>query len=113
MPYGDKCTRCGSCCRAIPCGIGLFVCGDHRPCKALECVDGKYQCGLVVKASNYMNLGKRSKWKDDFLRELFSNMLGVGMGCCSSPEGKILHREMLKRLGKNRRHATHEKTKNS
>ena len=103
MPYGEKCIRCGDCCKAIPCGIGHFACGDHRPCKALELVNGKYQCGIVVKASKYMDLGEHADWKDEFLAHLFSQMLGFGMGCCTSPENESLTKEMRKRFEKIRK----------
>lgn len=94
MPYGDKCTGCGKCCETIACGIGHALLGDHRPCLALELKDGKYYCGLVLHASKYVDLGENVGWKDEFLKKLFSHMLGVGMGCCSDPERETLHNEM-------------------
>lgn len=95
----DRCDRCGKCCKAIPCSIGLALLGDHRPCKALERKeDGTYECGLVRKTSDYMPLGKECEWKDDFLRNLFSHMLGIGLGCCSSPHTDLIHSEIANRI---------------
>jgi len=86
MSFGDKCTQCGICCNSIPCGISLALLGDKQRCEALEKLEnGQYQCGLVIKASKYLNIGENTGWKDDFLNKLFSHMLGVGAGCCSSP----------------------------
>lgn len=102
MGYGDKCTRCGKCCKAIPCSIGFFFCGDHRPCKALELVKNQYQCGLLKKPSKYIEIGEHVEWKEDFLRKLFSNMLGPGMGCCTSPQQEAIDRAIRKRLLKHK-----------
>lgn len=96
MAFGDKCERCGKCCAAIPCGIGLALIGDKRPCRALERnEDGQYQCGLVVHASEYVDLGKNTDWKDKFLGEMFAHMLGIGMGCCSSLDVDLNHHIFL------------------
>ena len=80
----NDCQRCGKCCRAITCGIGFALLGAKRPCPALEYDGNLHRCGLVRKASDYLDVGKNAKWKDLFLSKLFSHMLGVGAGCCSS-----------------------------
>ncbi len=98
MAYGDKCTHCGRCCKTIPCGIGLALLGDHRPCKALEEIDGKYYCGLVLHANKYIDLGENVGWKEEFLKKLFSHMLGIGMGCCICPENELIKNEMREKL---------------
>lgn len=98
MPFGEKCTRRGKCCTAIPCGLGLALIGNYRPCVALECSKlGRYQCGLVLWPSKYIDLGDNHEWKDEFLGELFASMLGVGMGCCTSPGSNVLYSEIRRK----------------
>ena len=95
MGFSETCSRCGDCCNAIPCGISLCFFEDIRPCPALESnSNGKYGCGLVLHASKYIDVGKSAKWKDKFLSKLFSHMLGVGYGCCSSPTKTQIGQEM-------------------
>lgn len=89
MSSGDKCNNCGECCNALPCGIALELiegCNPPGPCPALEFKDGKYYCGLLIHSSQYIDLGENVEWKNKWLRDLFSQILGIGMGCCSCPE---------------------------
>lgn len=98
MEDEQKCIRCGKCCTAIPCSIGLALLGDHRPCLALETdIDGRHSCGLVLHASQYIDLGENIDWKNEFLRKLFSHMLGLGAGCCSNPRYDLIHESFLSR----------------
>lgn len=95
----EQCDKCGKCCKSIPCSIGLALLGDHRPCKALELEkDGTFSCGLVKHTSEYVNIGRDHMWKDEFLGHLFSHMIGIGLGCCSSPHTDLVHAEMGKKL---------------
>jgi len=98
MGFGEQCTGCGKCCTATPCAIGLALLGDYRPCRALEYKNGKYYCGLVLHASQYVDLGEYVEWKDEFLAKLFSHMLGIGAGCCSSPSVDLHYYEFLKKM---------------
>jgi hypothetical protein len=105
MSFGEQCNKCGKCCLAIPCGISLAFFGSHGGCEALEQnPDGTYVCGLVEHASKYLDLGIEAAWKDEFLTNLFSHMLGVGMGCCSSPEGEVLTNKLRSKLVALRNH---------
>jgi hypothetical protein len=101
MAAGKKCKRCGRCCEAIPCALGIFACGEHRPCKALETINGKKYCGLVRDPCKYFDVGEHAEWKVKFLKKMFSHMLDIGMGCCSCPENEFLFREMRRRLSSN------------
>ena len=99
----EQCTRCAKCCKAMPCGIALCFFGDIRPCPAIETgVNGKRSCGLILHVSEYINVGEAAEWKNEFLSKLFSHMLGVGYGCCSSPEKEMLSAEMRKSIKKHK-----------
>lgn len=89
--YGEKCTRCGECCKAIPCGIGLDLLGDHRPCLALELQGDEYTCGLVLYASKYVGLGQP---QEELFAQVVSGILGIGMGCDRSPETDSIRTDM-------------------
>ena len=78
-----ECTQCGFCCKDEVCDIGLTI-GDSKPCRALEFIDDKYYCGMVMNASKYIDVGEYAKWKDDFWKGYFSNLLGINKGCCAS-----------------------------
>lgn len=84
------CTRCGGCCRTFPCSVGATFLGDHRPCKALEMQGKQYACGMVLHASRYIDLGGNTGWKDELLREVFGDLLGIGWGCCRDPETDLI-----------------------
>lgn len=101
---GNACTRCGKCCKAMPCGVSGALLGDWRGCAALEPKDdGTYQCGIVRKTSDYIDLGENATWKDDFMRGMFSHLLGIGLGCCSTPEGEEINRRMREAMSKKKR----------
>ena len=81
-----ECTRCGKCCMYYPCDIAAATIGSKRPCRALESADGVAVCGMVAHPSKYLDLGPEAEWKDDFLGGVFRKMLGIGLGCCTSPK---------------------------
>lgn len=90
----EECKRCGECCKAMPCGISIAL-FDKDSCKALEKNgNGTYSCGLVLHASQYIDLGEHADWKDQFLDEMLTKMLGIGYGCDSSPQVLWTHRKM-------------------
>ena len=93
MKYGEKCIRCGECCKAIPCGIGLTLLGDHRPCLALELHGNEYACGLIIHSSRYVDLNKPQLFRQRALRRL-----GIGMGCGVSPETEAIRAKMCHAL---------------
>jgi len=97
---GKLCTRCGDCCRAIPCGIGFAIFGDHRPCAALEKYGKQYACGLIQHPSEFIDLGEPATWKDEWFSKMVSGMIGIGLGCCSSLEGERISMELRGRLKK-------------
>jgi len=96
----DECSRCGTCCKSIPCGIALALLCDRSPCPALEEVGGIYQCGMMVKPSRYIDIGGADQWKDDFLGKMFADMLGAGMGCCTSPQTEAIGDKMREAFAK-------------
>ena len=101
MPFGKDCTRCGNCCKAIPCRLGLAFLNDVRPCPALkEDSQGKYTCLLLTEANQFFDVGEQAGWKNAFLSRLFSHMLGIGYGCCSSPEGEAIADKMRESLAR-------------
>lgn len=68
---GADCTRCGLCCVAIPCGIGLMLGSPvNEPCQLLEWEDGKSKCGALSRPGG----------------EAFARRLGIGKGCDSGPD---------------------------
>lgn len=80
----NSCKQCGECCKSEVCEIGLAIVGDRLPCPALELHDdGKYYCGLVLRMSQYVDLGENVEWKNEYFRKWFSEKLGIGKGCCS------------------------------
>ena len=79
----EPCSRCGDCCKAETCEIGLTLLGDTSPCRALEQTAGKYACGLIIHASKYLDLGDNVGWKEKILGQWFGEMLGIGKGCGS------------------------------
>ena len=83
-----KCQRCGICCKQELCDVALAVFEKDKqdpPCPALEPhSDRTYSCGLMLHASEYMDIGEYAVWKDEYFRKIFSNMLGVGKGCCDN-----------------------------
>jgi hypothetical protein len=100
VELGKICSKCGDCCKAIPCGIGFAIFGDHRPCAALEKYGDKYACGLVLHPSKYIELGEEAPWKDEWFSKMVGGMLGIGLGCCSSKEGERLSLELRERMKK-------------
>lgn len=68
-PEGEPCTRCGICCLATPCGIGmLFGAKAGQPCHMLLWnEEGLSRCGAL----------------EGPMGAVFADMLGVGHGCDS------------------------------
>ncbi len=91
-----NCTRCGKCCSMLPCGIATaFLDATKKPCEALETNDdGTHSCGLILRTSKYINIGKHAEWKDEFCRELFTHMVGIGMGCCTDETDKAFYEQL-------------------
>jgi len=111
-----ECIRCGKCCKSHPCGIAIATIHQDwmtetieeydtnlsTPCLALEYVDGQYRCGMLIHASKYLDLGPNAKWNDGFMAEIFSEYLGIGLGCCTSPQTKKMVAAMkgtMRKLG--------------
>jgi hypothetical protein len=88
------CTRCGECCRQIPCGLSQQFLGKLA-CPALEVVDGLHSCGLVTHPSRYIDLGPAAAWKDEVLGSIFATLLGIGTFCCSCPESEFTKARMV------------------
>lgn len=90
-----KCSQCGDCCSKHPCGIALSIIGDARPCKALELNDdGSFSCGLLRHAHKYISQAEEKD--NEILRFVFAKILGIGYGCCDSPEHADLIRSIVK-----------------
>lgn len=56
--HGKPCTSCGLCCAVQLCDMATWAfkvprAERHKRCPALEWVDGKSQCGLLVNPTNY------------------------------------------------------------
>lgn len=85
ITMGQPCNRCGTCCREELCDLALqlLVSAKGPPCPALESDGAEHACGLVLRASRYIDIGVPGdlNWKDEYLRKTFSEMLGVGRGC--------------------------------
>lgn len=104
--FGEPCNGCGMCCQQMPCGLAaeLLNCTEG-PCVALELHEGRTMCGLVVRPAYY--LSHIAGFADPELKdavskaasELFSQMLGIGKGCCSS-DGRV--RAWAKKMMANR-----------
>jgi hypothetical protein len=88
------CSRCGHCCSQIKCGIGSAIFGEIRECPALERVGDQFACGLVLHPSKYVDLGDHAGWKDEWFSKMVSGMLGIELGCCSSPQNKRIGMQM-------------------
>ena len=101
------CTRCGNCCTAMPCGLALAYVGDHRPCRALATLpDGSHACDLVDNPQDYIGLGSLDVWQIEFVKRFFAHFLGIGFGCCDSPQSRQVASVMRKaraRILRNRR----------
>lgn len=64
------CTRCGECCKAEVCGIGVSAFKTKEtPCVGLVMRDGHYACSLVLAEAE---LG---------LTPFIANALGIGIQC--------------------------------
>ncbi len=100
-----QCTQCGKCCKAIPCGMGLVLLGDYRPCRALELSDdGKHYCGLILHASHYIDLGENTGWKDEFISDLVATYNMVGKGCGEYLPLEVMKKDIQKHLLKKLTH---------
>lgn len=98
MQFGQPCTRCGKCCKAIPCGIAYSLLGQETgSCRALEQQDDQYACGLLLHVSHYVEMGQNTDWKDEMFGMIFGKLLGIGWGCCSSPQTMHAKRAMADR----------------
>ncbi len=93
----DKpCTHCGKCCAAIPCGIGLTLLGDHRPCRALERDShGLFWCGLVRHPQKFIRKGKNLRWKREFIASVVKEYNMMGEGCDRSAIGDATRKDIL------------------
>lgn len=78
-----QCKRCGKCCLKSPCFLSREILKNKDKCKALEKDGEVYTCGLVRKPSDYLDLGEKAGWKDRYLRDTFSQLLGIGKYCDS------------------------------
>ncbi len=111
MSFGDRCTRCGDCCTKYPCGIAhaVFYDGPEHErlmtCPALEREADGCTCGLVRQPSKYVDLGTNVEWKDEWFGRMVAGMLGIGMGCCSTPDSVREHAQMWALRGE-MRHAS-------
>ena len=78
------CANCGECCLAITCDLGqaIFLVSEDAVCPAIE-KDGEfYYCGLISNTANYVkHLAGREEWKTIFLRDVFKELVGIGIGC--------------------------------
>ena len=85
--FRDPCNRCGECCRASHCQVGVFVFSpsdEYTQCPALEYHDGMFSCGLTLRMDHYIAL----QWPEEdrgFFRALVGPLvrdcLGIGQGC--------------------------------
>lgn len=78
---GEPCNGCGYCCSAEPCRIALDWLGadPEQACPALEYEGGRFHCGLIRRASHYLDLP--NDWADAHLGSVIAGALGAGKGC--------------------------------
>lgn len=97
---GEPCNRCGSCCEAMPCMVGMALLGDHRLCAALQDNDdGTRSCGLVVNPGQYIDMGERAAWKEKFFGNMVARLIGIGEGCDTDATMKAIGRDMSTKKG--------------
>ena len=75
--YMSPCNGCGWCCHEQVCRIGMGVFklqDDTGPCPAIEYVEGKVRCGVVLAE------------REIFDKPKVAEMLGIGMGCDAQGE---------------------------
>lgn len=96
MKFGERCTGCGECCLAIPCGLAFALFDQPEDstfaCPALEKAGDQYRCGLVLHPQQYIDLGEKAQWRDDWFGALIGLMLGIGVGCDSGPAAQKMRR---------------------
>ena len=81
---GDACNHCGTCCTEHPCLLAQEILHCHAgPCVALEEVNGKKLCGLVMRPALYMFGEEKPECETANVSVLFANALGLGCGCDS------------------------------
>ena len=90
------CTRCGHCCSQIKCGVGAAVFGKTKGCPALESSGDLFSCGLVINPSKYVDLGEHAAWKGEWFSKMVRGMLGIELGCCSTPTNERIGLQMRK-----------------
>lgn len=56
-PHGQPCTSCGLCCHVALCDLSAAIYDKPKdapgPCPALQWVDGKSRCGVLVEPTRY------------------------------------------------------------
>lgn len=82
--FGKECNSCGFCCIAQPCQLSIEIIGNlPGPCRALEKDGDKRVCGLVKRPAWYMFKEDVHDNTTEYLSNLYSMALGIGIGCDS------------------------------
>lgn len=81
--HKSSCKQCGECCKKEVCLIGKVFMGTTKtPCPALEKLNGKYWCGLIVKTEKYIFPSlKLSPHQQNGIREHLMMIFNFGEGC--------------------------------
>jgi len=81
-PHGQPCTRCGLCCKATICPLGMHLFRrEVGPCPALvENNDGTHQCGVVTDPAKF-SIGRTMLHGADALRKATLLLIGSATGC--------------------------------
>jgi hypothetical protein len=110
-PHGSPCTRCGLCCMATLCplGVALFK-REEGPCPALEKEpDGTYGCGLINHPARWGGLGCVISYGKKAMSDAAALLIGSGTGCDARFNGEPANKEFyakLERLDRSSRSAT-------
>lgn len=79
------CDHCGSCCQRFPCSLPFRYGGPElfgAPCWFLFPAGGRWWCRMIYYERMYSDY------------QPFSNRIGVGMGCATSPISEAISVKM-------------------
>lgn len=89
--YGEPCNGCGMCCIAVQCPVSTALFGEQELCPALEQAGIALACGLMRNTADYVP--DLPAWGGKALTEVFSLMIGSGLGCDGADENDSEERQ--------------------
>lgn len=98
-PHGQQCTRCGLCCKATICPLGMAIFRRQAgPCPALvDEKDGKYHCGVAANPMKY-TIRRTLQHGVEEMKAAAMLLIGAGTGCDARFNGEPADEAFYKTL---------------